>query len=136
MRIPYSAMAVIGSHIAEANDRQRNNIKSRQENSTCEKESLQERKDTMRTSIVGKILMALIFASVIGGISAGPALAKNDNRGRGPQHRGWQDNRGHRMYRPGYYGYQPDPIYAPPPVIYAPEPSPGIGIFFPPIVIR
>ena len=29
----------------------------------------------MRTSIVGKILMALIFASVIGGLSAGPALS-------------------------------------------------------------
>jgi hypothetical protein len=88
----------------------------------------------MKTSIVGKILMALIFASVIGGLSAGPALAKNDHRGRGPQQRGWQDHRGQRMYRP--YRYRPEPIYAPPPVIYAPEPSPGIGIFFPPIVIR
>jgi hypothetical protein len=100
----------------------------------------------MRISIVGKILMALIFASVIGGISAGPALAKNDNKGHGPQqrgwqedrnrhdNRGWQDNRGRRAYRP--YRYRPEPIYAPPPVIYAPDPSPGISIFFPPIHIR
>jgi hypothetical protein len=89
----------------------------------------------MRKSIVGKILMALIFASVIG-VSAGPALAKNDNRGRGPQQRGWHDNRGRGMYRSGHYGYQPDPIWAPPSVIYAPLPSPGINLFFPPIVIR
>ena len=94
----------------------------------------------MRTSIVGKILMALIFASVIGGISAGPALGKNDNRGRGPQQRGWQDNRGwhdnygRRAYRP--YRYGPAPFYAPPPVVYAPYQSPGISLFFPPIVIR
>lgn len=88
----------------------------------------------MRTSIVGKILMALIFASVIGGISAGPALGKNDNRSQGPKHRSWHDNRSREVYRP--YRYRPAPVYAPPPVIYAPLPSPGISIFFPPIVIR
>lgn len=94
----------------------------------------------MRTSIVGKILMALIFASVIGGLSAGPALGKNNNRGYGPKQKGWHDNRrwhhdrGYRPYR--YYRYAPEPIYAPPPVIYAPLPSPGISVFFPPIHIR
>ena len=94
----------------------------------------------MKTSIVGKILMAIIFASVIGGISAGPALGKNDNRGRGPKQQGrhdnrrWNNDRDRRVYRS--YRYAPEPIYAPPPVIYAPEPSPGISIFFPPIVIR
>lgn len=100
----------------------------------------------MKSSIVGKILMALIFASVIGGISVGPALGKDDNRGRGPKQQGrhdnrrWQDNRrwnydrDRRVYRS--YRYAPEPIYAPPPVIYAPEPSPGISIFFPPIHIR
>ena len=93
----------------------------------------------MRTSIVGKILMALIFASVIGGLSAGPALSDND-RGRGPKQQGrhdnrrWQEHRGREVYRP--YRYRPEPIYAPPPVFYAPEPSPGISIFFPPIHIR
>ena len=100
----------------------------------------------MRTSIVGRILLAFIFASVIGVISAGPALGKNDNRGQGPKQqgrhdnrrwqndRGWHDNYSRRVYRP--YRYRPAPVYAPPPVIYAPLPSPGISIFFPPIVIR
>ena len=37
----------------------------------------------MKTSIVGRILMAIIFASVIGGLSAGPALGENDKRGQG-----------------------------------------------------
>ena len=97
----------------------------------------------MRTSIVGKILMAIIFASVIGGLSAGPAFGKNDKRGQRGWHddrgrydnRGWYDNRGRRVYRP-YYRYRPAPVYAPPPVIYAPLPSPGISVFFPPIHIR
>ena len=96
----------------------------------------------MRTSIVGKILMALIFASVIGGISAGPALGKNDNRGQGPQqrgyyddrgrydNRGWYDNRGRRVYRPHGY-YRPAPGYGPPPAFVVPVPSPGIRIFLP-----
>ena len=100
----------------------------------------------MKTSIVGKILMALIFASMISGLSAGPAFGKNDNKGHGPQQRDWHDNRnwhdnrdwhnnrGRDRYRP--YRYQPAPVYAPPPVIYAPLPSPGIGFFFPPIFIR
>jgi hypothetical protein len=118
----------------------------------------------MRTKIVGKILMALIFASVIGGLSAGPALSDNDHRGQtapggynpgntpggydprggGPKQEGrhdnrrWQDDR--RWHddrgRYQYYRYQPETIYAPPPVYYAPAPSPGISIFFPPIHIR
>ncbi len=99
----------------------------------------------MRTPIVGKILLALIFTSVIGGLSVGPAFGDNDHRG-GPKQQGrhdnrdrrdnrsWHDNRGREVYRP--YRYGPAPIYAPPPVIYAPEPSPGISIFFPPIHIR
>lgn len=100
----------------------------------------------MRTSVVGKIMMALIFASMIGGISAGPAFGKNDNKG-GPKQQGrhdnrrwqendrrWHDDHRREVYRP--YRYQPETIYAPPPVFYAPEPSPGISIFFPPIHIR
>jgi hypothetical protein len=122
------------------------NIKSRQKIMTYEKKSFQERKGPMKTSVVGRILMAIIFASVIGGISAGPALGKDDNRGHGPKQqgrhdngrwhddRGWHDNRGREVYHS--YRYQPGTIYAPPPVIYAPEPSPGISIFFPPIYIR
>ena len=53
----------------------------------------------MRNSIVGKILMALIFVSVIGGISAGPALARNGDRGHGPAQRGWYDDRGRQWDR-------------------------------------
>ena len=88
----------------------------------------------MRTSFVGKILMAIIFASVIGGLSAGPALGDNDHRRGRHDNRRWQEHRGREVYRP--YRYRPEPIYAPPPVIYAPLPSPGINFFFPPIHIR
>jgi hypothetical protein len=90
----------------------------------------------MRTKIVGKLLMALIFASVIGGLSAGPALSDNDHRGKQGRHdnRSWHNNHGREVYRP--YRYRPEPIYAPPPVIYVPLPSPGISIFFSPIHIR
>ena len=98
----------------------------------------------MKTSIAGKILMALSFASMIGGISVGTALA-DDNDRRQPQqnrreqdrreqarrqqevdrrdHGGWRDNRG------AWHAYQP--AYVPPPVVYTPSPSPGITIFFP-----
>jgi hypothetical protein len=87
--------------------------------------------------------MALVFASVIGGISAGPALAKNDNRGQGPPQRGYYDdrgrhdnrgwyydNRGRRVYRSRGY-YHPGPAYGPPPVFAVPVPPPGISIFLP-----
>jgi len=89
----------------------------------------------MRISIVGKIMMALIFASLIGGISAGPALGRNGERGPVPQQRGYYDNRGwqgdygRRVYRPRGY-YHPGPRYGPP-VFPVPVPSPGISIFLP-----
>ena len=89
----------------------------------------------MRNSIVGKILMALIFASLIGGISAGPALARDGYRDRGPAHRGWHDDRGRqwdrgrRVYRPHGY-YRPGPGYGPP-IYPVPVPSPGVSIFLP-----
>jgi len=91
----------------------------------------------MRTSVVGKIIITLIFALMIGGLLLAPAFGDNDHRG-GPKQQGrhdnrrWHDDRG----RYGYHPYQPGTIYAPPPVYYAPEPSPGISIFFPPIHIR
>jgi len=89
----------------------------------------------MRTSIVGKIMMALIFASLIGGIYAGPALGQDTYRRQGPQPRGYYDQRGyydHRgrpVYRPRGY-YHPGPRYGPP-VFPVPVPSPGISIFLP-----
>jgi hypothetical protein len=88
----------------------------------------------MRTSIVGKILMAIIFAFVIGGISAESALGQ-DYRRQAPQPRGYYDNRGwqgdygRRVYRPRGY-YHPGPRYGPP-IFPVPVPPPGISIFLP-----
>jgi len=86
----------------------------------------------MKASTAGKILAALAFASMIGGLSMGTALA--DDRGwrdnRGWHERNWRDNHGGwRDNRGRWHEYQP--VYAPPPVVYAPPPSPGIHLFFP-----
>jgi hypothetical protein len=102
----------------------------------------------MRTSTVGKILMAFIFASVIGGISAVSAFAQDPYRRSGPpprgyyddraryDDRGWYDHRGRRVYRPRGY-YHPGPAYGPPPAFIVPVPPPGISIFLPfPFYIR
>lgn len=94
-------------------------------------------------SVVGKIVMGLALAAMIGSIEVAPALAQDDHR-RMERHderhdhgryehrgRGYDRNRyvhGRRDYEP--YGY------APPPVIYVPPPQPGITIFFPPVIIR
>jgi hypothetical protein len=100
----------------------------------------------------GKLVMALVFASLIGTLSISPAHARDgDGRGwqqgrdRGGEHdRGRRhDNRewrGERGERGGYYGYRPEyrqpyvyaqPVYVPPPVYYQPRQSPGISLFFP-----
>jgi len=99
--------------------------------------------------------MGLVLTLMIGSMDATPALARDghdrweghdngryEHRGRGYEHgeRGYYRNpyvHGRPVYRPyGYsYGYR-GRVYAPPPVIYAPPPPPGIGIFFPPIIIR
>ena len=86
-------------------------------------------------STIGKIVMALIFVSMIVGISVAPAFARDGGRG----HRGGYYGRGYGygygygygMYQP--YGYYPAPVYAPPPVVYAPAPymSPGISLVLP-----
>ena len=80
------------------------------------------------SSTFGKIMMALVFAAMIGGMFIAPAFAR-DGYGRG---RGYYDHGRHGYYRGGY-GYYPAPIYAPPPVVYAPDPyqSPGISLVFP-----
>jgi hypothetical protein len=77
-------------------------------------------------STVGKITMALVFISMIGGTFIAPAFGRD------------HDRRGGRYYdhgRRGYYQSQPyyynEPVYAPPPVVYAPMPSPGINLIFP-----
>jgi hypothetical protein len=92
-------------------------------------------------SIVGKIMMVLVLAAMIGSIDVAPALGKDDHKDKGRHDNGRYEHRGpgydhkryerdRRDYRPYGYGY------APPPVIYAPPPQPGISVFFPPIIIR
>jgi hypothetical protein len=87
------------------------------------------------SSTVGKILMALVFVSMIGAISMAPAFGKDHDRRHGYYKHGRYYEHGGRVYRspPRYYG----PVYAPPPVVYEPYPyqSPGISLFFP-IYIR
>ena len=88
----------------------------------------------MRISIVGKIMMAIIFASMIGVMSAESALGQDHYRRQGPPQRGYYDHRGGydhrgRVYRPRGY-YYPAPRYGPP-IYTVPAPSPGISLFFP-----
>jgi hypothetical protein len=104
--------------------------------------SRQEREEPMRISIVGKIMMALIIVSLIGGISVLSALGQDNYRRQGPpqrgyyddrgryDNRGWYDNRGRRVYRPHGY-YRPGRVYGPPPAFVVPVPPPGISIFLP-----
>jgi hypothetical protein len=109
-------------------------------------QTFQEWKDTMNTSInqarnsrptIGKIVMALTLASVMGGISVSPALARDNDDRRDERARHERDHRhGHTYYysqpvyreHPYYYS---QPVYTPPPVYYAPQQSPGISLFLP-----
>jgi hypothetical protein len=97
-------------------------------------------------SIVGKIMIGLVLAGMIGSIDVAPAFAKNDKKegkhdnGR-YQHRGPGYDKGRYVQRSRvYYGpnvYRERVYYAPaPPIVYAPPPPVGIGIFFPPIFIH
>jgi hypothetical protein len=91
-------------------------------------------------SIVGKIMMGLVLAAMVGSIDVAPALSKDksgkhdngryENRGRGNDRGHYVYERGRRVYRPYVYRER---VYVPPPVVYAPPPPPGISIFFPPI---
>lgn len=90
-----------------------------------------------------QVAVALVFASLIGGLSMSPASAagfdghdrggRHDNRGQRASH-GYRENYGYRQdYRPQYrrpYYYE-RPVYVPPPVYYEPRQSPGINLFFP-----
>jgi hypothetical protein len=103
------------------------------------------------SSMGGKIVMAIVFASAIGGIYIASAFGQgyNDRRGYNTQGQYQQQGRyqqgryeygqyvyvhGRRVYQPRTY-YHPQPVYAPPPVAYYPAPSPGISLVFP-IIIR
>jgi hypothetical protein len=92
-------------------------------------------------SIVGKMMMGLVLAAMIGSINAAPAFAKDDHKSMGKHDNGRSDHRG-RGYDRGHdrrvvppHGYR-GRAYVAPPVIFVPPPPPGIGIFFPPIFIR
>jgi hypothetical protein len=95
----------------------------------------------MRIKNFSSIVMAIVFASAIGGIYIAPAFGKDDNnrRGQNTQGRYQQGRYEHGQYVRGRYVprtyYHPQPVYAPPPVLYYPAPSPGISLVFP-IIIR
>jgi Ni/Co efflux regulator RcnB len=96
---------------------------------------------------IGKIVMAVAFASVMGSMCMTPALGRDDDRGRHEarddrDRHGDRDRRGDRDWHGdrGRYGYRPEyrhpyrfaqPVYVPPPVYYPPPPSPGVSLFFP-----
>ena len=90
-----------------------------------------------------KVVIGLIFDSVISVLSISSALADHGNghgwgnRGGGDyghqEGRGEHNGYGHGGYRPRYqypYNYA-QPVYVPPPVYYPPQQSPGISLFFP-----
>lgn len=93
------------------------------------------------SSTVSKIVMALVFASMIGGIYIAPAFGGDDYRGGGYDQRNRYEQRqyergyshGRRVYQ--HRTYYSAPVYAPPLDFYVPTPSPGISIVFP-ILIR
>jgi hypothetical protein len=90
-------------------------------------------------SIVGKIMMGLVLAAMIGSIDVVPALGKDGPKSMGRHDNGRYQHRGpgydHNRYQGRPYGYR-ERVYAPPRAIYAPPSPPGIGIFFPPVYIR
>ena len=86
--------------------------------------------------VVGKIMMGLVLAAMIGSIDVGMAFAKDEPKRMERNDKGRHEQRG-RDYRPyGEYGHRERVYYPPPRVIYAPPPPPGIGIFFPPVIFR
>ena len=96
-------------------------------------------------SIVGKVMMGLVLALMIVSIGVAPAFGKNDFKQRGKHDNRRYDNRGRRHDSYRYvngrrvyyqsYGYR-ERVYVEPEVIYEPPPPPGIGIFFPSIIIH
>lgn len=85
-------------------------------------------------SIVGKMMMGLVLAALIGSIDVAPAFGQGDHKRMGRHDSGRYQHRG-RGYDRNHY-VRGRRVYVPPRVIYAPPPPPGIGIFFPPIFIR
>ena len=98
-------------------------------------------RDKKIRSTAGKIIVGLVLASLVGGLSALPALGQ-DHRRSAPPDRDRYEHRGRD--RDAYYHRRvyrdhvpPRPVYAPPTVVIElPPPPPGITIFFPRIFIR
>lgn len=91
-------------------------------------------------SIVGKVMMGLVLAAMIGTIDVAPALGRDDHK-RIKKHdsrRYEQRGRGYNYGKPyGYhYGHRKRVYYPPPPVVYAPPSPPGISILLPPFFIN
>jgi hypothetical protein len=98
-------------------------------------------------SIMGKAMMGLVLAAMIGGINVVPAHSRDDNRRMERHDRDRYEKRGRGHDRGNYYykhgrRYYRQPVYrervyvAPPPVVYAPPEPPGISLFLPPIIFR
>ena len=86
-------------------------------------------------SLVGKIMMGLVLAAMIGSIDVVPALGKDNQKRMGKHDNGRYEQRGRGGYDRNRY-VQDRRVYVPPRVIYEPPQPPGIGIFFPPIVLH
>jgi hypothetical protein len=90
-------------------------------------------------SIVGKIMIGLVLAAMVGTIDVAPALGKDDykhDKGR-YWHREPGDRYEHGSRPYGYhYGNRERVYYPSPPVVYAPPPPPGISILLPPFFIH
>ena len=92
-------------------------------------------------SMVGKIMMGLVLATMIGSIDVVSSFGedrggKHDNgryEHRDRRHDRDRHVRGGRVYRPEDYRGRG---YAPPPVVYEPPSPPGISIFFPPLIFH
>ena len=97
-------------------------------------------------TIVGKLMLGLVLAAMIGSVNVAPALGKDNHKDMGKHDNRRYEQRGHAYGHDRNYGYRADRyygpygyrerVYVPPPVVYAPPPPPGIGIFFPPIFIH
>ena len=79
-------------------------------------------------SRVGKIIMGLVLASMIGSIDVAPAFGRNDHK---RHHRGRYEHRRH-VYR----HYDNRRVYVRPRVIYVPPRPRGIDFFFPRVIIH